>query len=625
MHKSFEFPRKLLRKMPVLSYDLGGFLLSWYLAYGIRFNLEGRPQSFLNPHFFMAMLTVFFISTACYYYFRVYRGFWRFSSINDVINIIKSQCVTLCFAIPVLYFFSLSQSIPRTIFILYPGLVIALQCGGRLCARLFVEHPAFRRTGIAKQKVLVIGAGAAGEHLLRDLQRSQQYKAVALLDDMPAKKGLSLRGIRVLGPVRDVCQIARQTGAQLIFIAIASASSSAMRRMITYCEKTNLPIRTLPGLTALASGRVTVDALRAVKIEDLLGRDQVKLDWDSIGASLLGKRIAVSGGGGSIGAELCRQIIAQRPEKILILDHSEYNLYQIDLELRTRYPDSLIELALISITDRPAVEDCFQRFQPDMVFHAAAYKHVPLLENQIRVAVRNNIIGTQIVAEAAVAVGAKHFILISTDKAVNPTNIMGSSKRIAEMYCQNLNQRVPTRFTTIRFGNVLGSAGSVVPLFTRQLQQGGPLTVTHPEIERFFMTIPEACQLILQAMVNGEGGEIFVLDMGEPIKIRYLAEQMIRLAGKEPEKDIPIVYTGLRPGEKLYEELFHESESLAPTCHDKLFKARFRHIDWERLMASMHNIQHYCELNEEQALLEEIQMLVPEFRPAAALVASGVA
>ena len=422
-----------------------------------------------------------------------------------------------------------------------------------------------------------------------------------------------MHGVRVLGTIPSLSVWVKKYDVGMIFIAIPSAGSHAMRRIVDHCETCAIPFHTLPSLHALATGQVEVNALRKVNIEDLLGRDPVLLNWDKIAAEIHGMRVLITGGGGSIGSELCRQILALQPAKVMIIDNSEYNLYSIDQELRAHNPTAVIQLALVSVIDAVAVNEVFRRFKPDIVFHAAAYKHVPLLEDQIRIAVQNNVLGTQIVAQASVAAGAEKFILISTDKAVNPTNIMGTTKRVAEIYCQNLNSHTNTQFITVRFGNVLGSMGSVVPLFQKQLQQGGPLTVTHPDIERYFMTIPEASQLILQAMVNGIGGEIFVLDMGDPIKISYLAEQMIRLTGKTPGKDIHIEYTGLRPGEKLFEELFHESEKLEQTAHEKLFKARFREMDWEALMQTFRMMNTACETYQNDELLILLKSLVPEF------------
>ncbi|HVT61958.1 MAG TPA: nucleoside-diphosphate sugar epimerase/dehydratase, partial [Legionellaceae bacterium] len=419
---------------------------------------------------------------------------------------------------------------------------------------------------------------------------------------------------RVLGPTQELPELVLKHQVELLFIAIPSANSADMRRIVSYCEASMRPFRTLPSLQALALGQVDVNALRKVHIDDLLGRDQVRLAWDKISSNIQERCVLVTGAGGSIGLELCRQIISLGPKKIILLDHSEFNLYQAEQDLRQAFPHARMVPVLANITDRIAIHAIFEQEKPHMVFHAAAYKHVPILEHQIRAAICNNIIGTQIVAEASVALGVEKFILISSDKAVNPTNIMGTTKRVAEIYCQNLNARADTQFITVRFGNVLGSMGSVLPLFQKQLAAGGPLTVTHPEMERFFMTIPEACQLILQAMSDGKGGEIFVLNMGEPIKIMYLAEQIIRLAGKIPGKDIPIKFIGLRPGEKLYEELFHVSESLVPTEHEKLFKAKYREMNWNELTHAMAQIHQACELNQSKQLLYLLKHLVPEFQ-----------
>jgi FlaA1/EpsC-like NDP-sugar epimerase len=516
--------------------------------------------------------------------------------------------------IPVFYLTSSLQHLPRAVFPLYCIILVTLLCGGRLMFRLHWDKRDRGKKETNIKKVLIIGAGLAGEGLVRDLKRSNSYQPIGFVDDNISKTGLEVHGIRVLGTMRQIVEIVSRYSVDLIFIAIPSARSSTMRRIVTYCETSNVPFRTLPSISALAAGRVEVNALRPVNIEDLLGRDQVSLQWDKIEASIFGKRILITGGGGSIGSELCRQVLALKPVSLAIVENSEFNLYKIEQELRESFPGIPIELGLVSVTDEVAINHLFERFHPEIVFHAAAYKHVPMLQNQIRVAVFNNVVGTQTVAKASVAFGVDKFILISTDKAVNPTNIMGTTKRVAEIYCQNLNDKVETQFITVRFGNVLGSAGSVVPLFQKQLQAGGPLTVTHPDMQRYFMTIPEASQLILQAMVNGSGGEIFVLDMGEPIKISYLAEQMIRLAGKEPGKDILIEYTGLRPGEKLYEELFHESEQLAPTAHEKLFKAKFRELDWLELTQTMRMLNTACSEHQESELLILLQSLVPEFQ-----------
>ncbi len=610
INKIFSLIRKVKVKLPVLLFDGVSIPVSWYAAYWLRYNLQ--PFTSYHPFFALSLLAA--VQISCFYYFKIYRGLWRFSSLNDVIRIIQSAIAATTIVIPIYYLTSILQHLPRSVLPLYCLILIAFLCSGRLLVRIYSEKKVHLHLGCETKRVLIVGAGRAGEGLARDLRRNNDYKPVGFVDDSAMKQEFELHGVKVLGKTQDLLRVVQKYDVDLIFIALPSASSATMRRIVGFCEESGIPFRTLPSLRALASGRVAVNFLRPVNIDDLLGRDQVRLDWQRIGGNVSGKRVVVTGGGGSIGSELCRQILSLKPSSLVIIDNSEFNLYLIEQELRARYPERILEVALVSVTDSIAVEHVFARFKPEIVFHAAAYKHVPMLQNQVRIAVNNNIMGTQIVAEASVAHGVKKFILISTDKAVNPTNIMGTTKRVAEIYCQNLNTRVETQFITVRFGNVLGSTGSVVPLFQKQLEAGGPITVTHPDIQRYFMTIPEACQLILQSMVNGQGGEIFVLDMGEPVKITYLAEQMIRLAGKEPGSDIKIEYTGLRPGEKLFEELFHESEQLVTTAHEKLFKARFREIDWNELNQVMRMLKAACTEHQEEELCVLLKNLVPEFQ-----------
>lgn len=613
MEKIMQLLQKIYSKLPVLAFDILSIPIAWYLAFWLRFNMHALPQKLVSPSSLSAFMMLAIMQIACYYHYKVYRGLWRFSSISDVARILRAVISAIILVIPGLFLTSLLHKIPHSILPLYGLILVTLLCGGRLLLRNYWDRRNLSGDVDEKKRVLIIGAGSAGEGLIRDLKRMRSYLPVGLVDDNRSKRGLEVHGVPVLGVMQELAVLVKQYQIDLVFIAIPSARSSDMRRIVSQCEHCKIPFRTLPSLQALASGRVEVNALRKVRIEDLLGRDQVQLNWDKIADTLQQKRVLVTGGGGSIGSELCRQILAQQPSQLLILDNSEFNLYKIDQELKERFPEIPIEISLTSVVDKVAVDFIFKRFNPEIVFHAAAYKHVPMLEDQVRVAVQNNVLGTQIVAEASATFAVEKFILISTDKAVNPTNVMGTTKRVAEIYCQNLNSRVSTQFITVRFGNVLGSVGSVVPLFQKQLQKGGPLTVTHPDMQRYFMTISEACQLILQAMVNGTGGEIFVLDMGEPIKISYLAEQMIRLAGKEPGKDIEIRYTGLRPGEKLYEELFHPSEQLAPTEHAKLYKARFRQIDWQELIQTMRMLNTACAEYQNDELLVLLKSLVPEF------------
>jgi len=614
MDKKVSFLQKVYIKLPVIAFDILAIPSAWFFANAVQFDSRQLFQSWVLNKAWAPLLVLLALQVPCYYGFKVYRGLWQFSSLKDVSRIVKAVFTGTLLALSVFYILPGEQIISKAALSLYCLLLMAFLSGARLLLRSHrdkQDKPLDADEAI--KRVLIVGAGSAGAGLVRDLQRSHEYLPVGLVDDGRKKRGLEVHGVRVLGTTPQLPELVMQCAADLIFIALPSANSADMRRIVNYCELSRAPFRTLPSLSALVSGRVEVNALRTVNIEDLLGRDQVELQWDKIEIGIQDRCVLVTGAGGSIGSELCRQIAILQPQKLILLDNSEANLYHIERELQHHFPKIHYETALVSVVDAIAVNELFARTKPSIVFHAAAYKHVPLLEHQSRVAVRNNVLGTRVVAEASLAADVEKFVLISTDKAVNPTNIMGMTKRIAEIYCQNLNQRVNTKFITVRFGNVLGSVGSVVPLFQKQLEAGGPLTVTHPDIQRYFMTIPEASQLILQAMVNGGGGEIFVLDMGEPIKIKYLAEQMIRLAGKEPGEDIEIEYTGLRPGEKLFEELFHPSEALVQTEHEKLFKACFRAVDWDELTQTIRMIQNACNAHQTDELLILLKSLVPEF------------
>jgi FlaA1/EpsC-like NDP-sugar epimerase len=436
---------------------------------------------------------------------------------------------------------------------------------------------------------------------------------VIFADDQPGKYRREIRGIRVAGQVEQLPELIRQWDIEVVLIAVPSASDVQMRRIVEICERCDVPFQTLPSVKELLSGAVTNANLRNVSIMDILGRDPVRLDWQRIKSSLNDKTILVTGGGGSIGSELCKQLAKLQPRKLIVFDQCEFNLYKIDADL-ARLNSAFEHVAILGdVVDSLAVQQLINNQKPDVIFHAAAYKHVPLLEGQVREAVHNNLIGTKIVAEAAIAGGVERFVLISTDKAVNPSNVMGATKRAAEILCQNLNQSGATRFMTVRFGNVLDSAGSVVPLFREQIRNGGPVTVTHPDITRYFMTIPEACQLIMQAETVGEGGEVFVLDMGEPVKIVYLAEQMIRLSGKVPGKDIAIEFVGLRPGEKLYEELFHDEEQLIKTGFSKLSLAKARVYNNDLWLKQIQALAIACQGQDQQSILNLLKNLVPEF------------
>jgi len=603
---------RLRRSSVIFVHDSLMVPVAWLGSYWLRFNLGVIPADYLSRAIQVLPLVIV-LQALAYYLFGMYRGVWRFASLPDLVRILKAVAAGTAMAIGTLFLLFRMEEVPRSIALLYPLILIILLSGPRFLYRWTRDHKLYLNTG---RRVLIVGAGQAGEYLVRDLlrMRGHEYLPVAFVDDKARRHGQDLHGVPVVGACDAIPEVVERLDIELIMLAVPSAKAAQMRRLVELCERSGVPFQTVPPLDALMSGKVSINELREVSIEDILGRDPVSLDWEGIRQGLTGKTILVTGAGGSIGSELCRQIATLEPARLVLMENSEYNLYALELELQQQFPGVRLAARLGDVRDQPKVEQLFAEQQPDVVFHAAAYKHVPMLEQQLREAVYNNILGTRNVALAADRHGCSEFVLISTDKAVNPANVMGATKRVAEIFCQNLNSRSATRFITVRFGNVLGSAGSVVPLFRKQIRAGGPVTVTHPEMERYFMTIPEAAQLILQAGVLGKGGEIFVLDMGEPVKIQYLAEQMIRLSGKEPHKDIPIVHSGLRPGEKLYEELFHEQEKLEKTGHEKIFLARYREVDWDRLEASLNAMESACQAFDNGRLLGLLSGLVPENR-----------
>jgi len=601
----------LSRRIPIILHDICMVTLAWVLAFLGRY---GWPLlSHVEATFLQVLPIVIIVQSTILWYGGLHKTIWRFTSMPDLATILQAAIIGTLAIVLVLVLFNRIELIPRTSLLFYPCLLIFLLGMPRLLYRLWYEHSfklLFKRqTG--SQRVLVLGAGTSGEMLVRDMLRnySYGYQPVAFLDDQVRLHGGKVQGVPVLGSIDKLTEIVKSLQIDVIVIAMPAATDEQMRRVVEYCEHCTVPVRTLD---KFVNGQVSLSALHDVAIEDLLGRAKIQLDWQIIEAGLCNKVVMVSGGGGSIGAELCRQIAGLNPTALVIVERCEYNLYQVEMQLRQDFPELLLYAHLGDIADAVAIYSILERYQPDAIFHAAAYKHVPMLQSQIREAVRNNVLGTKIIAEAAAAQTCKIFVLISTDKAVNPTNIMGATKRAAEIFCQAMNGRSATRFITVRFGNVLGSAGSVVPLFKAQIAKGGPLTVTDPEVSRYFMTIPEACQLILQAGAMGQGGEIFVLDMGKSIKIKSLAEQLIRLSGKVPKKDIGIVYTSLRPGEKLHEELFHSDEKLCQTTHSKILLADHRSNDWEQLSDSLKQLIKACENYVESDIKNALKAIVPE-------------
>ena len=544
----------------------------------------------------------------------LYKGLWRFASFPDMWNIARASIFGTIAIVGVLTLLQgslISQWMPAVL--IYPVLLFVLLGLPRMCYRFWKDSQTSNKDSVqGLKRVLIIGAGRSAAMLERELRRRGGFDVIGFLDDDNRLRGAQVHGIPVLGTIDTLPGIGASLDADLAIIAMPSATNQQMQRIVEICELSEIEFRTLPTLQDLGSQATNIGDLKRVVIDDLLGRDPVSLEWESIRAGLVGKRVMITGGGGSIGSELCRQIARLNPVELIVIDHSEYSLYRIDHELRSDFHDLLFHSVLGDICDPATVEKVIGEYKPDVVFHAAAYKHLPILQTQVREAFRNNVFGTIRVAEAAERHGVGTFVLISTDKAVNPANIMGATKRVAEMYCQNMNARSKMRFITVRFGNVLNSNGSVVPLFQEQIAKGGPITVTHPEISRYFMTISEASQLIMQAAVLGSGGEIFVLDMGEPINITYLAEHLIRLAGKEPGRDIEIIYTGLRPGEKLFEQLFHELEPYERTTHEKILLAHPRVADWGELRAELNKSELAVRRYDTKYLKQALVRLVPE-------------
>jgi FlaA1/EpsC-like NDP-sugar epimerase len=598
-------------RIAVVVHDLGMVWVAWYATNWLRFNLLPDPPPV--PLFGAELPIVLAAQGLVLWWTGLYRGLWRFASLPDLWNIARAAVIGALAIALGLFLFNRLEGVPRSVLVVYPLALVVMLGTPRLLYRYWKDNRLDFERRTPLQRVLLLGAGRAGETLARDLRRDTDYRAVGFLDDNRALRGAKLNGVPVLGTLDDLPRVAREVAAETLLIAMPSASNQQMQRVVQLCEDTGLPFRTVPRLQDVVEGRSGFNELKEVAIEDLLGREPVLLDWTAIRGELSGRRVLVSGGGGSIGAELCRQVARLGASTLAIIDQSEFSLYRIEQELRREFPDLILHAVLGNCGDGVLLERVFGQVRPQIVFHAAAYKHVPMLEGQVREAFRNNVLGTQEMATAADRHGVACFVLISTDKAVNPANVMGACKRAAELYCQNLAARSRTRFITVRFGNVLDSAGSVVPLFREQIQAGGPVTVTHPEITRYFMTIPEACQLILQAAVLGQGGEIFALDMGQPVRIRYLAEQMIRLAGKVPDRDIAIVYTGLRAGEKLYEELFHEHESYSATAHRKIFLAGARSVPWPELVALLRRAEAACAVDDGGEVLAVLRLLVPEF------------
>ncbi|MGD9612671.1 MAG: polysaccharide biosynthesis protein [Kiritimatiellia bacterium] len=563
----------------ILVGDLVLFAAALILAYGLRFSLDIPAKDwerigFLLPFLLPTKAVVFMLM-------GVYRGMWRYTSVPDALRLVKASVLATLTVMTALTLTQQFWGYSRSVFVA-DCIFTVFFCGGfRLAIRIlgtnkrslfkFWDREPEDSLPVRHVRLLIIGAGDAAASIIREIQGNPRssYDVVACIDDDHHKHGQTLLEVPVRGPIDKLLFFVNRFQADEILIAMPSVAGEEMRRIVGACKASGLPFKTLPSLGALVDGKVTVNDVREVKYEDILGRPPVQMDYAGIGQYLAGKTVAVTGAGGSIGSELCRQILRFKPAALVLIEANEFNLYRIERELLADNRTSVLRAVMGRVQDRALMTNVFDRYRPHAVFHAAACKHVPMVETNPWEGIRNNTIGSQTLMDVAEETGVERFVLVSTDKAVRPTNVMGASKRVAEIALQ---ARVPgkTRFMAVRFGNVLGSSGSVIPLFRKQIQTGGPVTVTHPEMTRYFMMIPEACQLILQAGAMGAGGEIFILEMGTPVKIADMARDMIRLSGKVPDQDVQIVYTGLRPGEKLYEELITQGEGIVATAHEKI-------------------------------------------------------
>ncbi len=585
-----------------------------FLALFVRFEFDFellRQSGYLD-----GLVTYSWLNTLgallIFYLMRLYDSLWEFASTAELIRVFIASVISAGLCVVGMLMFNISM--PRSFVLLYAGALTALCSALRLLYRELRRARMRSDGGIEQKRTMLIGGGQAGSMVLREFQFSahSENNVVCIIDDDRSKHGSYMRGVKIVGGREDILPMAEKYGVEEIVLAIPSANRRERLDILDICHLTGCNLRTLPGLYQLANGEVSIQSIKHVDIEDLLGRDTVKTDLNEVKAYVQGKVVLVTGGGGSIGSELCRQAAAMQPKQLIVFDIYENNAYDLQMELKRNHPELDLVVLIGSVRDETRVNNIFAKYHPDLVCHAAAHKHVPLMEDSPFEAIKNNVFGTYNVARAADRFGTQRFILISTDKAVNPTNVMGASKRICEMVVQTVNERSKTEFVAVRFGNVLGSAGSVIPLFRKQIKEGGPVTVTHKEVIRYFMTIPEAVQLIFQANAYANGGEIFVLDMGEPVKIDDLARNMIRLSGFEPDVDIKIEYTGLRPGEKLYEELLMSGEGLKKTKNDLIYIGS--EVDFDKAEFE-ENLMELKAINEtsERELRDKIAQIVPTY------------
>lgn len=617
MKKIIRDNQLLLKKLLLIIYDIIAVSVSGYLALLMRFELEPSqiPEQFLNPYrrynWIMIIVTIL-----VFYVFRLYSSLWTYAGAVELINVVLAGCVVGGFQI--VFYALIDVRMPRSYWLLFTMNLIVLIFASRYFYRAFRWIVGYIRGENAAEmhRVMVVGAGAAGNVLIKEIRNSRYIhkKVVCAIDDDRDKIGSFIHGVKIMGNRYEIPRLAKELAVDEIIIAMPAVSQKEIKGILDICKETGCEMKRLPGIYQLVNGDVSVAKLKDVDVNDLLGRDPIEVDLDSILGYVENKVIMVTGGGGSIGSELCRQIASHHPKQLVLVDIYENTTYDIQNELRRNYPELNMVVLIASVRNTKRMDMIFEKYRPDIVYHAAAHKHVPLMEDSPNEAVKNNVLGTWKVVQAADKWKVKRFVMISTDKAVNPTNIMGATKRICEMIIQTYNRHSETEFVAVRFGNVLGSNGSVIPLFKKQIEAGGPVTVTHPDIIRYFMTIPEAVSLVLQAGAYAKGGEIFILDMGEPVKIVDLARNLILLSGHKPDDDIKIEFTGLRPGEKLYEEMLMAEEGMQDTENKLIHIGKPIQMDEEKFMQQLNDLRDYV-VQEPDDIRRVVQEIVPTYTP----------
>jgi len=614
---------RLVNRVAQHGIDLAVLALALTLAFGLRFDFDLPPQMLKRFLFLLPYVVLF--EFAVLTLFGIPRFAWRYVGLREAgrialaVGVVSTIFLTVRFVVglqvgetPILQY----AIIPAGVIVINAVLAFLGIAGVRIARRLMYERrSAGKHRGTSETtKILLVGAGRAGVQVARELKRRPDLglEAVGFIDNDRMKLGTEIQGVRVLGSSEQLTELCKRHGVSEVVITIASASGATIRELVHQADEAGVTAKIIPGISDILHGKVNLSRIRSVSIEDLLGREAVHLETDLVGEMLASKTVLVTGAGGSIGSELCRQIALLKPSTIVLVERAEPALFAIMRELRTRFTGVTIEPALCDVTDLERLTTVFQRYEPHAVFHAAAHKHVPLMEWNPGEAIKNNVFGTKNVADVADRFGVQAMVLVSTDKAVNPTSVMGATKRIAELYVQSMSERSQTRFVSVRFGNVLGSTGSVIPIFQDQIKRGGPVTVTHPEMKRYFMTIPEASQLVMQAGAMGEGGEIFVLDMGEPVKIVDLAHDLIKLSGLEPGIDVKVEFCGVRPGEKLFEELGFDAEKMAKTRHKKIFIGKHQATTWDELQQGMQQLRRLGVAWTREEVDAGLRRLVPE-------------